>query len=165
MLRSIVTVSTARPAVVAGEHGAARRPERDARRGPPLGDLHEPVGAAVSVVLARLVAVRWAVTVSSIRRVASPTAPSAVLVASIDVATPALCSVTMRMCSSTRCGGGAGGVRQLADLVGDDGESASVLARAGRLDRGVQGQQTGLIGDRRDLAGDRGRGIRRARAG
>ena len=43
---------------------------------------------------------------------------------------------------------------ELAHLVGDDGEAASVLAGACRLDRGVQRQQVGLIGDRGDRVDD-----------
>ena len=51
-----------------------------------------------------------------------------------------------------RRGGAAGLLGELADLVGDDGEAAAVLAGAGGLDRGVQRQQVRLLGD----AGDRG---------
>ena len=39
---------------------------------------------------------------------------------------------------------------QLLDLVGDDREALARLAGAGRLDRGVEGQQVGLLGDRGD---------------
>ena len=41
---------------------------------------------------------------------------------------------------------------ELADLLGDDGEAAALLAGAGGLDRGVERQQVRLLGD----AGDRG---------
>ncbi len=40
---------------------------------------------------------------------------------------------------------------EAADLLGDDGEAAAVLAGAGRLDGGVEREQVGLVGD----AGDR----------
>ena len=36
---------------------------------------------------------------------------------------------------------------ELAHLVGDDREAAARLAGAGRLDRGVQREQVGLVGD------------------
>ena len=36
---------------------------------------------------------------------------------------------------------------QFLDLGGDDGEALAGVAGAGRLDRGVQGQQVGLLGD------------------
>ena len=48
-------------------------------------------------------------------------------------------------------GGGLGLLGELADLLGDDGEAAALLAGAGGLDRGVERQQVGLLGD----AGDR----------
>src|SRR5581483_3954196 len=55
-------------------------------------------------------------------------------------------------------GDAAGGLlrllSQLADLLGDDGEAAALLARARRLDRGVQCQQVGLLGDRGDRRDD-----------
>ena len=38
---------------------------------------------------------------------------------------------------------------QLADLLGDDREAAALLAGARGLDRGVQREQVGLLGDRR----------------
>ena len=38
---------------------------------------------------------------------------------------------------------------QLADLLGDDREAAALLAGAGGLDRGVERQQVGLLGERR----------------
>ena len=47
---------------------------------------------------------------------------------------------------------------QLADFLGDDGEAAALLAGAGGLDRGVEREQVGLLGD----AGDRGRRCRRS---
>ena len=43
---------------------------------------------------------------------------------------------------------------QLLDLVGDDGEALAGLAGPGRLDGRVQGQQVGLLGDRRDHLDD-----------
>ena len=46
-------------------------------------------------------------------------------------------------------GGGLGLLGELADLLGDDREAAALLAGARRLDRGVQRQQVGLVGDRR----------------
>ena len=48
--------------------------------------------------------------------------------------------------------GALGLLGQLADLLGDDREAAALLAGAGGLDRGVERQQVGLLGD----AGDRG---------
>ena len=43
---------------------------------------------------------------------------------------------------------------ELADLLGDDGESAPRFACACRLDRGVEGEEVGLVGDGLDhLAG------------
>ena len=42
---------------------------------------------------------------------------------------------------------------ELAHLVGDDREAAALLAGAGGLDGGVERQQVGLVGDRRDLRG------------
>ena len=47
--------------------------------------------------------------------------------------------------------GGLGLLGELADLLGDDGEAAALLAGAGGLDRGVEREQVGLLGD----AGDR----------
>ncbi len=47
--------------------------------------------------------------------------------------------------------GALGLLGQLADLLGDDGEAAALLAGAGGLDRGVEREQVGLLGD----AGDR----------
>ncbi len=38
---------------------------------------------------------------------------------------------------------------ELLDLVGDDGEPLAGLAGPGRLDRRVEGEQVGLLGDRR----------------
>ena len=52
-------------------------------------------------------------------------------------------------------GGAAGLLGELAHLVGDDGEAAPVLAGAGRLDGGVEGQQVGLLGDAGDGVDDR----------
>ena len=43
---------------------------------------------------------------------------------------------------------------QLADLLGDDREPAALLARAGGLDRGVQCEQVGLLGDPGDRLHD-----------
>ena len=43
---------------------------------------------------------------------------------------------------------------ELADLAGDDGEALALIAGAGRLDRGVQGEQVGLGGDVLDGADD-----------
>ena len=54
-------------------------------------------------------------------------------------------------------GGGLAPLGELADLAGDHGESLAMRARPGRLDRRVQGQQVGLIGDvvdDQDLLGD-----------
>jgi hypothetical protein len=51
-------------------------------------------------------------------------------------------------------GGPARLARQLLDLLGDDGEALAGLARARRLDRRVEGQQVGLLGDRVDPLGD-----------
>ena len=53
-------------------------------------------------------------------------------------------------------------VGQLADLVGDDREAAALLAGAGRLDGGVEGQEVGLLGDaadRVDHRADRARAL------
>src|SRR5512144_2516776 len=47
-------------------------------------------------------------------------------------------------------GGLPGLLRELLDLVGHHGEALARLAGAGRLDRGVQRQQVGLLRDRRD---------------
>ena len=41
----------------------------------------------------------------------------------------------------------SGTFRQLADLVGDDGESCARLTGAGRLNRGVKREQVSLIRD------------------
>ena len=47
--------------------------------------------------------------------------------------------------------GGLGGLLgQFLHLVGDDGEALARLAGPGRLDRGVEGQQVRLLGDRGD---------------
>ena len=43
---------------------------------------------------------------------------------------------------------------ELADLLGDDREPAALLAGAGGLDRGVQRQQVGLLGDPGDRLHD-----------
>ena len=48
-----------------------------------------------------------------------------------------------------------GGLGELADLVGDDGEAAALLTGAGGLDRGVEREEVGLVGDRGDLPGQR----------
>ena len=53
-------------------------------------------------------------------------------------------------------------LRQLLDLVGHDREALAGLAGPRRLDRGVQGQQVGLLGDARDHlddVADLGRGL------
>ena len=47
-----------------------------------------------------------------------------------------------------------GRLGQRANLVGDHRKAASVIARARRLDRGVQGQEIGLVGDAADRLGD-----------
>ena len=52
-------------------------------------------------------------------------------------------------------GGAAGLLGELAHLVGDDREAAPVLAGAGRLDGGVEGQEVGLLGDPGDGVDDR----------
>jgi hypothetical protein len=44
--------------------------------------------------------------------------------------------------------------RQRLDLGGDDSESAAGIASTGGLDGGVQCQQIGLFGDRRDQLDD-----------
>ncbi len=44
-------------------------------------------------------------------------------------------------------GGLAGTPGQLAYLVGDHREAATLITGAGRLDGGVEGQQIGLVGD------------------
>ena len=49
----------------------------------------------------------------------------------------------------------AGVLGQPADLVGDDGEPFAVLARPGGLDRGVEREQVGLLGDLGDALDDR----------
>ena len=54
-----------------------------------------------------------------------------------------------------RAGGGLGALGELAHLVGDDGEAAALLAGAGGLDRGVQREQVGLLGQRGDRLDDR----------
>ena len=51
-------------------------------------------------------------------------------------------------------GGLAGLLGQRAHLVGDDGEAAPVLARPRRLDRGVEGQEVGALGQLADGDGD-----------
>ena len=43
---------------------------------------------------------------------------------------------------------------ELADLLGDDREPAALLTGAGGLDRGVQREQVGLLGDRGDRLHD-----------
>ena len=48
-----------------------------------------------------------------------------------------------------RAGGRARLLGELADLLGDDGEAAALLARARRLDGGVEREQVGLRGDAR----------------
>jgi hypothetical protein len=48
-----------------------------------------------------------------------------------------------------------GRLGQLADLVGDHREAAALLAGTGGLDRGVECQQVGLVGDAEDLGGRR----------
>jgi hypothetical protein len=50
---------------------------------------------------------------------------------------------------------GLGFVRQLAHFVGDDGETASGLAGAGRLDGRVEREQVGLAGDMPDQVDQR----------
>src|SRR3712207_7846872 len=40
--------------------------------------------------------------------------------------------------------------REVLDLPGDDGEATAQLPGAGGLDRGVERQQVGLVGDRGD---------------
>ena len=49
----------------------------------------------------------------------------------------------------------AGALGELADLVGDDREALPHLARAGRLDGGVEGEEVGLLGDVVDRLDDR----------
>ena len=51
-------------------------------------------------------------------------------------------------------GGGLGFLGELADLFGDDGEAAALFAGAGGLDRGVQREQVGLLGDPGDRLDD-----------
>ncbi|MNH14212.1 hypothetical protein D3C79_738000 [compost metagenome] len=41
-------------------------------------------------------------------------------------------------------------MRQVADFVGDHGETAPGFTGTGRLDRGIQGQQVGLLGNAAD---------------
>ena len=53
-----------------------------------------------------------------------------------------------------RAGGRARLLGELADLLGDDGEAAALLAGARRLDGGVERQQVGLRGDRGDRLDD-----------
>ena len=53
-----------------------------------------------------------------------------------------------------------GRLGELAHLVGDDREAAALLARAGGLDRGVERQQVGLVGDLGDLGGQRDAPVR-----
>lgn len=48
-----------------------------------------------------------------------------------------------------------GFLAQLSDRFGDDGEPASLLARAGGFDRCVECQQVGLLGDSGDRLHDR----------
>ncbi len=43
-------------------------------------------------------------------------------------------------------GGGGGLLGQLANLVGDDGETKAVFSGAGSFNRGVQREQVGLLG-------------------
>jgi len=50
----------------------------------------------------------------------------------------------------------AGVLGQLADLIGDDGESAAGVTRAGRFDRGIEREQVGLLGDVVDHVDDFG---------
>src|SRR4051812_47012002 len=59
-----------------------------------------------------------------------------------------------------RAGGRLGLLGQLADLLGDHGEAAALLAGAGGLDRGVEGQQVRLLGDARDRGDDAGDALR-----
>ena len=47
-----------------------------------------------------------------------------------------------------------GALGQLAHFVGHDGEPAALLAGPSRLDRGVQREQVGFAGDRRDGVDD-----------
>src|SRR3546814_2400180 len=47
-------------------------------------------------------------------------------------------------------------LRQVAHLLGDDGETAAGLSRAGGFDAGIQRQQVGLEGDLVDQAHDVG---------
>ncbi|MNH04357.1 hypothetical protein D3C79_636510 [compost metagenome] len=57
-------------------------------------------------------------------------------------------------------GGGVGGaLGQRPHLVGNHGEASALLARTGRFDRRVQGQQVGLLGNRADGAEDRLDGV------
>ncbi len=58
-----------------------------------------------------------------------------------------------------------GGVGELSDLVGDDGEAAAVLAGTGGFDRGIERQQSRLVGDGGDLVGDLGGGLGRRSEG
>ena len=53
-----------------------------------------------------------------------------------------------------RAGRRLGLLGELADLLGHDGEAAALLARARGLDRGVQGEQVGLLGDAGDGVDD-----------
>ena len=51
--------------------------------------------------------------------------------------------------------GGLGGLLgQFLDFVGDHGETFARLASPGGFDRGIQGQQVGLLGDRGDHLDD-----------
>ena len=44
---------------------------------------------------------------------------------------------------------------ELSDLFGDNREAAALLAGAGGLDRGIQREQVGLLGDAGDRCDDR----------
>src|SRR3712207_7461014 len=67
----------------------------------------------------------------------------------------------------SRSGRPGGLLRQLLDLGGDDREALARLTGASRLDRGVERQQVGLLGDAVDQLDDRGdllRGVAQLRS-
>ena len=64
-----------------------------------------------------------------------------------------------------RGGGLLGLFGKLADLLGDDGEATALLTGTGGLDRGVQREQVGLLGERGDRVDDPADLLRAGREG
>ena len=91
---------------------------------------------------------------SNASRVCSTVAtPSSVRWRAVGDDTDDLLGVGLDLADQARdlAGGVLGLLGELADLLGDDGEAAALLAGAGGLDGGVEREQVGLLGD----AGDR----------